>query len=328
MPVPAAAVSRLAAIPHLTVHVAAPLSKFTRFQIGGPAAVLCETTETPAFTEALRLTKSLALPRMILGGGTNLVVADAGFDGVVLRFAGTKISSDGLVLEAESGAVLQDVVDESIALQLQGLETMTGIPGNLGGAVYGNAGAYGHSMQEIVATVQVTDGESVFSMNNQDCRFGYRESIFKERKQWVILSTGLRFRSGDGEALSKTAGEIRTVRDAKYPPTMKCAGSIFKNVFFAELPANAQAEVPPNLVRDGKVPSAWFLEQADVKGLRRGDIQVAAYHANLIYNDGAGTAADLLAVIEELKVRVRERFGFDLQEEVQYVGFDYATSPS
>jgi UDP-N-acetylmuramate dehydrogenase len=257
----------------------------------------------------------------VLGGGTNLVVSDAGFDGVVLRYTGADIRSNGLTLTADSGAVLQDVVDASIELALQGLETMTGIPGNLGGAVYGNAGAYGHSIMEIVDTAQVTDGVRVFDMNNQECQFSYRESIFKERKDWVILSTKLQFRSGDREALAKTAREIRTIRDAKYPPTMKCAGSIFKNVFLAELPAPVQEEVPPALVRDGKVPSAWFLEQTNVKGMRRGDIQVAAYHANLIYNDGAGSAADLVAVIQELKRRVRDRFGFDLQEEVQYVGF-------
>ena len=283
---------------------------------------MCETADAQAFAQALRLTKCLALPSMVLGGGTNLVVSDAGFDGVVLRFVGTRITGDGEMLHAESGAVLQAAVDESIGRGLQGLETMTGIPGSVGGAVYGNAGAYGHSIQEIVEEVQVTDGESVFRMSNRDCRFGYRESIFKENKQWVILSTDLNFRSGDQSRLRKTADDIRAIRDAKYPPTMKCAGSIFKNVFFADLPANAQGEVPRNLVRDGKVPSAWFLEQTNVKGMRRGDMQVAAYHANLIYNDGAGTAADLVAVIHELKERVRERFGFDLQEEVQYVGFD------
>lgn len=326
MPVPAAAVNLLAAIPRVTVRVAAPLSSLTRFQIGGPAAVLCETADVAAFTEALRVARGMALPRMTLGGGTNLVVADAGFDGVVLRFTGAEVLSRGEMLHAESGAILQSVVDRSIALGLQGLETLTGIPGNLGGAVYGNAGAYGHSMQEIVESVQATDGESVLTMTNQDCRFGYRESIFKERKQWVILAADLRLREGERETLAKIAREIRTIRDAKYPPSMKCAGSIFKNVFFAELPVQTQREVPSNLVRDGKVPSAWFLEQAGVKGMRRGDIQVAAYHANLIYNDGEGTAADLVAVIDELKERVRQRFGFELEEEVQYVGFDYANS--
>jgi UDP-N-acetylmuramate dehydrogenase len=102
---------------------------------------------------------------------------------------------------------------------------------------------------------------------------------------------------------------------------MKCAGSIFKNLFFAQLPPSVQAEVPQKLIREGKVPSAWFLEQAGVMGIRRGDIQVATYHANLIYNDGAGTAADLLTVIKECKKRVADRFGFELEEEVQYVGF-------
>lgn len=326
MPVSAAVVKRLAALPKLTAHVDVPLSSFTRFQIGGPAALLCETPDVEAFTSALRTVKSFAVPLVTVGGGTNLVVADSGFDGVVLRFTGSAVSRNGETLHVQSGAVLQDVVDHSIALGLEGLQTMTGIPGNLGGAIYGNAGAYGHSIQEIVERIEVTDGECVFTMKNSDCRFNYRDSIFKERKDWIILSTDLRFRAGQREQLASTAGEIRMIRDTKYPPTMKCAGSIFKNVFFADLPPATQDEVPNKLVRDGKVPSAWFLEQTDVKGMRRGDIQVAAYHANLIYNDGTGTAADLIAIIDELKTRVRRRFGFDLQEEVQFVGFDHAIS--
>ena len=101
---------------------------------------------------------------------------------------------------------------------------------------------------------------------------------------------------------------------------MKCAGSIFKNLMLRDLPAAAAAEVPERVVREGKVPSAWFLEQVGAKGMRRGGIQVAAYHANLVYNDGAGTAADLCALIDELKERVRARFELLLEEEVQYVG--------
>jgi UDP-N-acetylmuramate dehydrogenase len=102
---------------------------------------------------------------------------------------------------------------------------------------------------------------------------------------------------------------------------MRCAGSVFKNLILAELPEEAAAAVPAKVVIEGKVPSAWFLEQVGAKGMRRGDIQIAAYHANLIYNDGAGRAADLVALIAELKERVRERFGLELEEEVQYVGF-------
>ncbi len=328
MPVLSAAADRLAAIPNLAVLVNSPLSAHTRFRIGGPAAVLCDTTEVHAFQQALQLTQSLALPRMVIGGGTNLIVSDAGFDGIVLRFAGAKMTRNGLALTVESGSVLQDVVDRSIRFGLKGMETLTGIPGFLGGAIYGNAGAYGHSMQELVQRVWFTDGNRVEEFDNAACQFHYRESIFKEQKDWVILSTELRFREGSPDELTKVAADIRTIRDAKYPPTMKCAGSIFKNVFFLELPAAAQREVPASAVREGKVPSAWFLEQVGAKGMQRGDIKVATYHANLIYNDGNGTAADLIVVIDELKRRVRERFGFELEEEVQFVGFEYTAEPA
>jgi UDP-N-acetylmuramate dehydrogenase len=324
MPVTSAGIERLAAIPNLTVLRDTPLSGHTRFHIGGAAAALCDAPDTGALIQALRTVKSLALPPVVIGGGTNLIVSDAGVDAVILRYAGSRVARDGMVLRVEAGAILQDVVDQSIGLGFKGLETMTGIPGYLGGAIYGNAGAYGHSIEELVESVQVTDGERMITITKPECQFRYRESIFKARKEWIILSADLRFKQGDADELAKTARDIRAIRDAKYPPQMKCAGSIFKNLLFAELPARVQAELPQNVIREGKVPSAWFLEQTGAKGMRRGDIQVAPYHANLVYNDGAGTAADLVSIIQELKHRVRERFGFDLEEEVQYVGFEYA----
>lgn len=313
---------RLGAIPALKLSENVPLSAFTRFRIGGPAAILCETRDEGAFVEALEASASFAVPRIVIGGGTNLIASDSGFDGIVLRYAGSRIRQHDFSLSAEAGALLQDVVDQSIARGLKGIETMTGIPGGLGGAVYGNAGAYGRSIEQAVKRVRVTDGERIFELRNEECRFRYRESVFKERKHWIVLSADLLFTPGDSRQMAEKAGEIRAIRDAKYPPAMRCAGSIFKNLLFADLPSKVQAEVPEKLVREGKVPSAWFLEQVGAKGMRRGDIQVANYHANLIYNDGAGTASDLVAVIRELKKRVSRRFGFDLEEEVQYIGFE------
>lgn len=323
MCVAAAALNRLAGIPGLSVRRNAILRDYTRFEIGGPADVLVDAGEVSAFQEALRAARDCGVPNLVIGGGTNLVVSDMGFRGVVLRYRGSSIEREREYLTVQSGAVLQDVVDFSIDGGLAGLETMTGIPGLVGGAVYGNAGAYGHSIQEIVESVSATDGQVSKEFSNADCRFTYRESMFKARKEWMITAVTLRMRAGDSDVLRKSATAIRTIRDEKYPPSMKCAGSIFKNLLFAKLPQPVQGLVPPNLVREGKVPSAWFLEQAGVKGMRVGDIQVAAYHANLIYNDGTGTAADLVTAIRELKRRVRERFGFDLEEEVQYVGFDF-----
>ena len=313
---------QLASIPGVSVLAEEPLSRHTRFGLGGPAALLCDASTEAACVEAFRLIQASGAARMIMGGGTNLVVSDAGVRGVILRYTGARIEQNDARLRVESGAVLQDVVDTSIGFGLKGLETMTGIPGLMGGALYGNAGAYGRSIQELVECVHATDGNGITAFRNEDCRFRYRSSIFKDRKQWVILATELRFTPGETAVLAEKAAGIRAVRDAKYPPEMKCAGSIFKNLLFAELPPSVQTQIPPALVREGKVPSAWFLEQAGVKGLRRGDIQVATYHANLVYNDGAGTAADLVWVIEELKRRVYERFDFELEEEVQYAGFE------
>jgi UDP-N-acetylmuramate dehydrogenase len=259
---------------------------------------------------------------MIMGGGTNLVVSDAGVRGPVLRYTGARIERDGMRLRVEAGAVLQNVVDASIRFGLKGLETMTGIPGFVGGALYGNAGAYGRSIQELVECVHATDGNRITAFRNEDCRFRYRDSVFKDQKKWVILSTELRFTPGDEAELAEKAAGIRAIRDAKYPPTMKCAGSIFKNLLLSELPASAAGEVPAATVREGKIPAAWFLEQVGAKGMQRGEIHVAAYHANLLYNSGAGTAADLRGLIQDLKARVRERFAIEIEEEVQYVGWD------
>ena len=317
---------RLAEIPNLTVFAGAPLSRYTRFGIGGPADLYAETESEEAFIAALSVGRASGMEVMVIGGGTNLIVSDAGFRGIVLRYRGERLLSANGRVQAYAGAVLQDLVDFAIARGLVGLETLAGIPGWVGAAVYGNAGAYGHSLSERVARVRFFDGSMVRSFDNAECEFHYRESIFKRRKDWIIFSTELRLDAGDPHALRETADSILKVRNEKFPVTMKCAGSIFKNLLVRELPAEVAAQVPSTAIREGKVPAAWFLEQVGAKGMVRGDIHVATYHANLIYNGGAGTAADLRAVIHDLKARVGERFGIGIEEEVQYVGFDDAAS--
>ncbi|MFB3825976.1 MAG: UDP-N-acetylmuramate dehydrogenase [Bryobacteraceae bacterium] len=316
--------SRLAGIPNLTVSTDTPLALYTRFGIGGPADIYAETSDESAFLAALAALAGGPLPWIAIGGGTNLIVSDDGYRGVVLRFVSARIDVSGNRVSADAGAALPDLVDYTVDRGLAGLETLAGIPGSVGAAVYGNAGAYGHSISERVVRVRFFDGEQIREYENSECEFRYRESVFKRRKDWVIFATELEMIPGDAAELRRQAEEIVRVRNQKFPPSMKCAGSVFKNLLAAELPPAVLAEVPPKLVREGKVPAAWFLDQVGAKGLKIGRIEVAAYHANLIFNAGGGVARDLCRLIRDLKARVRARFGIELEEEVQYVGFSAA----
>jgi len=322
--------SRLAgvlnAIPGLKFTENVPLSSVTRFAIGGPARILTDASSEAALIAALDAVGDN--PHALIGGGTNLVADDRGFPGVVLRYTANRIEIDGDivggVVRVAAGAVLQDLVDAALAAGLQGLHTLTGIPGWVGGAIYGNAGAYGHSIHEFVESVRFYDcsarGSAVGEIGNAECRFQYRESVFKRHKDWIVLETTLRLPPGDPADLRTKADEILRIRNEKYPPTMRCAGSIFKNLILAELPEAVRAQVPERVIREGKVPSAYFLELVGAKGMVLGGVRVADYHANLIYNADGGTSQQVRELIGTLKRRVLDQCGLQLEEEVQYLG--------
>src|SRR5580700_10549235 len=308
---------RLSAIPNVQLFVNAPLARYTRFEIGGPARMLANVSSVDALQRTLQLSKDTGTPLAVIGGGTNLIVDDNGFPGVIVRYVSKNIEIDGTRVRVEAGAMLQDLVDQTIDAGLQGLETMTGIPGWVGGAIYGNAGAYGHSIEESIESVRFFDGSKTVELCNNKLNFSYRNSIFKSSKDWVVLDAVLKLNPSDPAELRATADGILKIRNEKYPPTMKCAGSIFKNLLLADLPPGVT--VPEKVVRQGKVPSAYFLEAAGAKGLAIGGLRVADYHANLIYNEGGGTAKDLWHLIETLKAGVWEKYGVKLEEEVQSI---------
>jgi len=310
----------LAKIAGVTLEREVPLSRIARFGIGGPTALMADTRDPSAFAAALDVVRAHSCAWMVLGGGTNLIAEDAGYRGVILRFRGARLSVRGGHIWVEAGVDLEALVDASIDSGLEGLHTMKRIPGWVGGAIYGNAGAYGHSIHEFVEQVQYLENGEAHTADRSACQFAYRHSAFKDHKDRIVIAAELRLPIGDADKLRQRATEIQQIRDAKYPPSMRCAGSIFKNFLAAQLPGTVLDQVPAKAVIEGKVPAAWFLEQVGAKGMRSGDIQVADYHANLIYNDGAGTSADFRFIVDDLKRRVTEKFGITPEEEVQYVG--------
>jgi UDP-N-acetylmuramate dehydrogenase len=311
--------SRFRGIPGLDVREDVCLKSLTRFGLGGPAHGLMDASTEEDLAAGIATLCETGCLHALIGGGTNLIPSDEGFQGIILRFTGKEIGANGCLVTVQAGAILQDFVDFTIAHGLKGLETMTGIPGWVGGAIYGNAGAYGYSIQERIEWVRFFDGKQFREIGNSSCEFQYRESVFKKHKDWIIVSAGLRFDAGDPAKLRQTAEEILEIRNQKYPPDMCCAGSIFKNLILTDLPSDVRAKVPQNVIREGKVPSAFFLERVGAKGMAKGGIRVADYHANLIYNSGSGTTRELKEIIETLKLRVESTYGLELEEEVQYL---------
>ncbi len=311
---------RLRRVEGLSVEEGVRLDRHTRFRIGGPADLFAQASTPEGLGAAARLAREAGVAHYLLGDGSNVVVADEGFRGLILRYTAAGLAWQDGAIEAQAGASLQALVDLTLELGLVGMHTLTRIPGSVGGAIYGNAGAYGHQIDEFVERVDCVDQAEIRSFGCGECEFDYRESVFKRRKEWLILGTRLRLPRGDAAELRSQAEQIRRIRDEKFPPTMRCAGSIFKNLFIETLPAAAVEQVPERAVRGGKVASAFFLEKVGAKGMRNGGIEIASYHANLLYNRGGGTAAQIRELVGELKSRVLDRFGFEVEEEVQYVG--------
>lgn len=316
-----AVLQRLSQVDGLRVLPGAELRHHTRFRLGGPCWVLADASTSEAFEEAYKIFVSSKLRWTSIGAGTNLIVSDDGYPGTILRYSAAEIAANANIVTVAAGAELNALIDFANDRGLAGMESMAGIPGWVGAAIYGNAGAYGQSIHQRVESVQFFDGETAREWTNEECGFRYRHSRFKDHKAYQLLSAKLRFEPGDREAQQERSKQIRAIRDAKFPPAMACAGSIFKNFQLKELPERARAAVPANKIIEGKVPAGWFLEEVGAKGLHVGGIRVADYHANLLYNTGTGSTADLLNLVAELKSRVRSQFDLCIEEEVQYLGF-------
>ncbi len=299
-----------------------PLAQYTTLGIGGSAKYFIEITKEEEFKDVLKLVSSLHYPYVIIAGGSDLLISDSGFNGLIIRYnnIGTQLEEGSSVLKVKAGTVLQDLVDLANEQGLMGIEKLAGIPGSVGGAIYGNAGAYGQTISDKITKVRVFDGETEYWMNKDTCTFDYRNSIFKQRKNIAILEAEFEFDSGTPSDLQKISEETILAREKKYPPGIKCPGSFFKNLLLINLPKEIVDIAPKDYY--GKLPSAWLLDQVGAKGATRGNIKIADYHANLFINEGGGTAEDFFELASEWKEKVKKRYHVELEPEVQLIGFD------
>lgn len=295
-------------------------SDLTTLKIGGPVRkVVFVKTEEDLVDSIKRRTKNQER-FLIIGGGSNLLVSDQGFEGTVIRNEIKGLSKSGNTVTAKSGVILQDLIDFANHFGLGGLENLAGIPGTVGGAIYGNAGAYGQTISDYLISVKSFDSNNltIQQFNNQQCHFNYRDSIFKKTKA-IILEAVFSLTSSDSETLKKTSTETIKKREVKYPPGIKCPGSFFKNIPAETLPIEVLNKLPKEFILYGKVSAGALLEGAGAKGAKQGNILIAPYHANLFINEGNGTAQDFYDLAKTYSQKVFEKYGIKLEPEVQLI---------
>lgn len=270
------------------------MKKYNTFRLETKAKYMCFPSSILELQELLTLIKKNKLKFFVLGNGSNVVLPEY-YDGVIIKlekFNNSKFISENM-LYVESGYMLNKLANEVTNMGFKGLDFAVGIPGTVGGSIYGNAGCYGSSMSEILIAATVFDGKKIITMTNEDFKFGYRTSILKEKhKNYIILSCQLRVSMGDREELLNQVKERMAKRMASQDLTHPSNGSVFRN--------------PEGLIT-GKL-----IDDMGMKGTRIGDAMVSYKHANFIINDGKATSTDVVKLIKKVKREVKKHYNIDL----------------
>ncbi|MBT3538906.1 UDP-N-acetylmuramate dehydrogenase [Candidatus Parcubacteria bacterium] len=293
------------------------LAKHTTFKIGGPAKYFVIVEDVAKLSELLKYLDAQGIPYVVIGGGSNMLVSDDGFDGVIIRIkgGGVKVKSD--VIEAGAGCTTVQVAQESIKAGLTGFEWGVGVPGTIGGAVRGNAGAMGGDMNKVIEKVEVYQDGEVVEYSNEESSFKYRDSIFKHNGG-IILRVWLKLEKGENRDLQKQAITNIQYRNQTQPHGHASSGCTFKNVEIRE-DSNFKIKIPQDFLEKGIISAGWLIDQCNIKGYTAGNAQVSEKHGNFIVNLGGATANDVLSIIDHVKGEVYNTFGINLQEEIQII---------
>lgn len=279
------------------------LANHTTFKVGGPAAYFLETNDSEIIQKAIRIANKAGLKFAALGGGSNVLVSDQGFNGLIIKMSSSRCDLiDTNKLDADAGTSLAKIIRTALSQNLTGLEFAIGIPGSFGGAIAGNAGTSGHGIAEYVESLKYVDKTGVLKIcDKSQLDVSYRYTRFKYTPEDIIISAILILAPAqpiESQKLVKEAMEKRSWQ----PKGVWCAGCIFKN------PANKSA---------GKL-----IDEAGLKGKTIGGAKISEEHGNFIINTGKAKAEDIIILISFIKQQIRDQFGVQLEEEVRYLGFN------
>lgn len=290
-------------VPDTIIKYDEPMKKHTSFKVGGPADILVLPSTIEDIKKVINLCIDMNIDYFVMGNGSNLVVKDGGFRGVIIKLMQlNRIVVDGTTVTAECGSLLSQVASEALKYSLHGVEFASGIPGSVGGAVAMNAGAYGPEIKDILEWAEVLDCQgNILKLSNPEMMLGYRDSIV-QRKNYVVLSACFKLEEGDSEAIKNRMMELNKRRADKQPLTYPSAGSTFK--------------------RPEGYYAAKLIDDSGLKGRTCGGAQVSEKHSGFIINTGDATAKDILDLIQIVKDTVKEKYNVNIEPEIKIIGED------
>ncbi|MDO8561592.1 MAG: UDP-N-acetylmuramate dehydrogenase [bacterium] len=296
-----------------------PLAPLTTFNIGGAARYFVEAHSEDEIRESIAHARKLQAPFVILGGGSNVLVPDPGITGLVVRIACQEHSFGGGELAADAGCNLIALIREAAQKGLGGWEKLAGIPGTLGGAVRGNAGAFGTEIKDFVTKVVALDVETgmLKEFSNEICDFSYRHSFFKGHPEWIILHVRMRLNVIPSDISLYSIQETIAEREKRHLQNVQAAGSFFMNPVAPREVQELFEREKGQPARLGRVPAGWLIEKVGLKGATVGGAIASLQHPNYLVNTGNATAADVQALAQKIKDTVRKEFGIQLEEEAE-----------
>jgi len=304
------------------------LAKYTSFRIGGKAEYFLAVKTGEELMEAVGFAKKDGIDYVLLGGGSNVLVNDAGVSGLVIKLSITSYEVSKKNITARAGLTLRELSKLASENSLTGLEWANGVPGTVGGACVMNAGCFGREMKDFLVKVKYFDGKNIKELAKRQCRFGYRESIFKENPEWIVLEAEFKLKKGDKKKIIKQVKDYLDMRNERLPLDYPSAGSVFKkyeikkaeklNLYLEKIIKKEH----PEFLAGHYIPAGWLIEELDLCGKKIGGAMVSVKHGNFIVNIGKAKAEEVIMLISMIKQKVRNHFGIQLAEEVIYLGFD------
>lgn len=306
------------------IHEHVPLASYTSFRIGGPARWLVEVSNLDEIRRAIDFAREQEVPFVLISGGTNVLVADQGYPGVVIRWTGGRIRIAGSFLYVEAGENMEKVIREASKKGLGGWESLAGIPGSVGGAVRGNAGAFGTEIKDVISAVRAlnTEDGKLYDFTPEACEFEYRDSVFRRDPKWVIIYVVFELKKKEAHEIDKEITTTISEREKRHLQRVRAAGSFFKN---PEAPSVVRAlfeheKKTKSIAR--RVPAGWLIEKVGGKGSKIGGAAASDQHPNYLVNaSGDAMANDVLTLAEQLHDKVKEKYKISMEPEVSLVGF-------